>query len=220
MALGTLSAISLGLGTAGALARGVGGAVAAKKSFSDEQQKELDKLLRLRASGNLGLSQKEQDRAEAQARSAQSGALRDAQATSLQSAAAQGASGAGVSGRDVFLRELAGQTAVQDAVRASSQALADADKMKKDEQKLRIQQLDAAKAASRVGVATALTGGAAGLLDVGAGALDAAAQREADLEIAKAQLPSKTIDELMVEVGAAENPYLRRLGAPMRPPRL
>ncbi len=158
MPLGTLAAVSLGLGAAGALTRGIGGAIAAKQSFTDEQQRELDRLLRRRASGNLGLSPHERAQLEAKAKSQQSGALRDAQATALQSAAAQGAGGTGVSGRDVFLRELAGQSAVQQAAQQTAAATAEADMMAKEAQKQRISELDAAKAGRKAGMISALTG--------------------------------------------------------------
>jgi len=221
MPLGTLAAVSLGLGAAGALTRGIGGAIAAKQSFTDEQQRELDRLLRRRASGNLGLSPREREQLEAQAKSQQSGALRDAQATALQSAAAQGAGGTGVSGRDVFLRELAGQSAVQQAAQQTAAATAEADMMAKEAQKQRISELDAAKAGRKAGMISALTGGAADMLGVGMQAVGTADQRAFELELAKTQLPVKSIDDLVTEADVvANNKYLQRLGEPAVRPRL
>lgn len=215
MALGTLATIGLGLGAAGALTRGIGGAVAAKKSFTPEQEAELEKLLRQRAAGNLGLSRIEKARLQAQTKADEAAALRDVQATTLQAAAAQGASGGGVSGRDVFLRELAGQTAVQGAQKASAERMGEAQAQARAEDRARLKELQAAQAGAKAGVVQALTGGVAGLADVGAAGLMQAQQQEFELELAKSKAPVATLEELSIQAGGqgGTNPYSRRLSS-------
>jgi len=113
----TATALLVGGAIASAAAAGgkAGGRRAAAKraGLSPEEQKELEELQRLRETGQLGLTDAEQQRLDQSLLTQRGGMLRQQQATALQQAAQAGP----VSGRDVFLREQTQQAGQQQMVR-------------------------------------------------------------------------------------------------------
>jgi hypothetical protein len=157
MAIGTLAAIGAGLGVAGGLARGIGGAVASRRSFSDEEERRLQQLVRDRAMGRLGLTEAQ----EGEIRSDLGGSVAQAQAGTEQ-AALRGLAGAGATGaRDVFLARMAGQQRTAEAQREVEREVQRADRAMADAQREELRALAAQRARARAGAIEALTGGIA-----------------------------------------------------------
>jgi hypothetical protein len=88
-------------------------AAAKRAGLSPEEQKELEELQKLRETGQLGLTDAEQQRLDQSLLTQRGGMMRQQQATALQQAAQAGP----VSGRDVFLREQTQQAGQQQMVR-------------------------------------------------------------------------------------------------------
>lgn len=185
MAVGTLTAIGAGLGAAAGLAKGIGGAVAARRSFSKEDEKRLQQLVRDRALGRLGLT----ERQEGEIRSDLGGTVTSMQQATEQ-ATLRGAAGAGTGAgaRDVFLARLASQQQAAEAQRDVEREVARADAAERAAQQQELRALTAAKAESRAEAARALTGGLVQAATAGGEvALERAASREA-LAIRQAEL--------------------------------
>jgi hypothetical protein len=187
MAVGTLTAIGAGLGAAAGLAKGIGGAVAARRSFSEEDEKRLQRLVRDRAMGRLGLT----GRQEGELRSDLGGTVTSMQQATeqatLRGAAAAGAQGA-AGARDVFLARMASQQQAAEAQRDVEREVARADAAERAAQQQELRALTAAKAESRAEAARALTGGLVQAATAGGEvALQRAASREA-LAIRQAEL--------------------------------
>lgn len=184
MAIGTLAAIGAGLGVAGGLARGIGGAVASRRSFSDEEERRLQQLVRERAMGRLGLTEAQ----EGEIRSDLGGSVAQAQAGTEQ-AALRGLAGAGATGaRDVFLARMAGQQRTAEAQREVEREVQRADRAMADAQREELRALAAQRARARAGAVEALTGGIAQAAVAGGEvALQRAAARE-DIALREANL--------------------------------
>lgn len=185
MAIGTLAAIGAGLGAAGGLARGIGGAVASRRSFSDEEERRLQQLVRERAMGRLGLTEAQ----EGEIRSDLGGQVAQAQAGTEQ-AALRGIAGAGpsVGARDVFLARMAGQQRTAEAQREVEREVQRADRAMAEAQREELRALAAQKARARAGAIEALTGGIAQAAVAGGEvALQRAAARE-DIALREANL--------------------------------
>jgi len=176
MAIGTIGA--LGLASAGlGLAKGVGGAVAAKRSFSPGQEARLRELEQLKAKGQLGLDEDELARMQAALASEQGSALRQAEVQGAQARQAAQASGAG---RDLFLAEMAGAEAQQSIRAEGARLIAEQEALARQQQRQEMAALQQQQAASRAGIAAALTGG---LLEGAQAGLGLVAQDQmADLE--------------------------------------
>lgn len=184
MAIGTMAA--LGIASAGlGLAKGIGGAIAAKRSFTKEQEARLRELERLNAEGELGLEEEERARLEGELASARGAALRQAEVQGAQARQAARASGAG---RDLFLAEMAGAEAAQQARAEGARIISEQEAMARQQQRQELAALQQMQGAARAGVVSALTGGLAAGAE---GALNLAAQyqmqeleytRQAELE--------------------------------------
>lgn len=169
MAIGTMAA--LGIASAGlGLAKGVGGAIAAKRSFTKEQEARLRELERLNAEGELGLEEEERARLEGQLAAARGAALRQAEVQGAQARQAARASGAG---RDLFLAEMAGAEAAQQARAEGARLIAEQEALARQAQRQEMANLQQMQGAARSGVVSALTGGLAAGAE---GALNLAAQ--------------------------------------------
>lgn len=157
MAIGTMAA--LGIASAGlGLAKGIGGAIAAKRSFTPEQEARLAELQRLSAEGELGLEEEERARLEGELASARGAALRQAEVQGAQARQAAQVSGAG---RDLFLAEFAGAEAQQQARAEGARLIAEQEAMARQQQRQELAALQQQQAAARAGVVSALTGGLA-----------------------------------------------------------
>tara|TARA_R100001463_G_scaffold11518_3_gene32222 strand:+ start:124 stop:780 length:657 start_codon:yes stop_codon:yes gene_type:complete len=202
-ALTTALLIAGGTAAAAGIAKGVGQARAAKKSFSDEQRRELALLEERRRADQLGLSEREEGALRARFLAAQSGTERQLQADALQAAAAGGA----VSGRDVFLREQAKQSAARMQTQQENLAVADADAATAAAEEARAdllrQQLNAAEAARAQGIATAVSGGLLGISDVAG----AAAGQQFQVDLAAAQVPKVDTETLFQQYGTPSGGY-------------
>ena len=182
MSVGILAALGAGLG----VAKGIGGAVAAKRSFSEEEERRLRELQMLQNQGELGLSEVERQGLEAQLGGQRATALRQAQTFSDQRAQASGGSG-----RDLFLAEMAGQEAEQQARVQGEQIIAEQESAARQAQQAELMGLAQQEAASKAGVISALTGGIVegGQAAVGAGLQyyqeEKQFEREAKLEEAR-----------------------------------
>lgn len=155
MAIGTIAALSLASAGVG-LAKGIGGAIAAKRSFSQEDERRRRELAMLRRDGGFGLSEAERAMIEGEQTAARGAGLRQAQVIGSQ--AQQAAAGSG-SGRDFFLAELAQSEAQQQSRAEGARALADAQMQAGALQTQELAALEQRKAAAKAGVASALTGG-------------------------------------------------------------
>jgi hypothetical protein len=165
MAIGTIGA--LGLASAGlGLAQGIGGAVAAKRSFSQEDERRRRELAILRGEGDLGLSEAERAGMEGELASARGAGLRQAEVIGAQARQQAGESG---SGRDLFLAELAAAEAQQQSRAEGAKILAQADMEAQARQTQELQALEQRKAAAKAGVVSALTAGIVGGAQAGLG---------------------------------------------------
>ena len=150
VAMGTLAAISAGLG----VAKGVGGAVAAKKSFSPEQEERMRELELLRESGQLGMSEADRQGLEASLMTQRSAGLRQAQTIGEQQRQA-----AGGSGRDLFLAEVAAQGAEQQARTQQAEIIAAQETAAQQAQQQELVALQNQEAQAKAAATAALTGG-------------------------------------------------------------
>ncbi len=196
----TTAAIIAGATAAAAgIAKGVGQARAAKKSFSDEQRRELALLEERKRADLLGLSERDEGALRARFLAAQSGTERQLQADALQAAAAGGA----VSGRDVFLREQAKQSAARMQTQQENLAVADADAAQAAAEAVRIdvlrQQLNAAEAARVQGIATAVSGGLYGISTAAGGYQN----QQFQTQLAQSQVPAVDTETLFRQYGAS-----------------
>jgi hypothetical protein len=176
MAIGTIAA--LGLASAGTgLAKGIGGAVAANRSFSDEDERRRRELAMLRRDGEAGLSEGERANIEGDLTAARGAGLRQAQVLGQQAGQAAATSG---SGRDFFLAELAQAEAQQASRTEGAKVLADAQMQAQALQTQELAALEQRKAAAKAGVVSALTGGIVEGAQAGIGiaAQNAAAEQE------------------------------------------
>lgn len=108
-------------------------AAAKRAGLSPEEQKELEELQKLRETGQLGLTDAEQQRLDQSLLTQRGGMLRQQQATALQ----QAAQGGPVSGRDVFLREQTQQAGQQQVIREENALRQQADAAASDRQRAR-----------------------------------------------------------------------------------
>lgn len=165
MAIGTIAA--LGLASAGlGVAQGIGDAVAAKRSFSQEDERRRRELAMLRREGELGLSEAERAGIEGELTSARGAGLRQAEVIGSQARQQAGESG---SGRDLFLAELAAAEAQQQSRAEGAKILAQADMEAQARQTQELAALEQRKAAAKAGVVSALTGGIVGGAQAGLG---------------------------------------------------
>jgi hypothetical protein len=188
---------------AAGISKGVGQARAAKKSFSDEQRRELALLEERKRADLLGLSEREEGALRARFLAAQAGTERQLQVDALQTAAAGGA----VSGRDVFLREQAKQSAARMQTQQKNLAVADADAAKAAAESVRAdllrQQQNAAEAARTQGIWSAVSGGLLGISDT-AGAF---AGQQFQVDLASAQVPQVDTETLFTQYSQPETGY-------------
>lgn len=165
MAIGTIGA--LGLASAGlGVAKGIGDAVAAKRSFSQEDERRRRELAMLRREGELGLSEAERAGIEGELTSARGAGLRQAEVIGSQARQQAGESG---SGRDLFLAELAAAEAQQQSRAEGAKILAQANMEAQARQTQELAALEQRKAAAKAGVVSALTGGIVGGAQAGLG---------------------------------------------------
>lgn len=202
-ALTTALLIAGGTAAAAGITQGIGQARAAKKSFSDEQRRELALLEERKRADQLGLTEREEGRLRARFLAAQAGTERQLQADALQAAAAGGA----VSGRDVFLREQAKQSAARMQTQQENLAVADADAAKAAAEAARAdllrQQQNAAEAARAQGIANAVSGGLLGISD----AAGAVAGQQFQVDLASAQVPQVDTETLFQQYSLPETGY-------------
>ena len=162
----TMALIAAGVSAASGVAQGIGTTQAAKAMrLTEDEQKELDELLRRRREGELGLSERELGALEQRFLAEQAGAQRELEAQSLQQAAARGLSG-GVSGREVFLAEQAEALAKRGMRQEQNVLVQQADQAERDREEARIDaqlaQQKAAEAQRRQGIAQIFSAGLAG----------------------------------------------------------
>lgn len=175
LSLGALAAIGAGLG----VAKGVGGAIAAKRSFTPEMEERMRELEMLRETGQMGLSEADRQALEASLATQRAAGLRQAQTMSEQQRQA-----AGGSGRELFLAEMAGAQAEQEARVAGAEIIAQQEAAATAAQQAEMAALQQQQAAAKSAAISALTGGLVegGQMAVSAG-MQAQAQRAAlDLE--------------------------------------
>lgn len=200
----TTALIVAGATAAGAgIAKGVGEARAARKLFTEEQERELEELERRKRQDALGLTEREEGALRARFDAARSGTERQLQAAALQAAAARGA----VSGRDVFLREQARQAAARQQTQQENLAVMEADAAKAAAEEARVdllrQQESAAQAARVQGITNAISGGLLGVSDV-AGAV---AGQQFQVDLAQAQVPKIDTETLFRQYSLPETGY-------------
>lgn len=200
----TTALIVAGATAAGAgIAKGVGEARAARKLFTEEQERELEELERRKRQDALGLTEREEGALRARFDAARSGTERQLQAAALQAAAARGA----VSGRDVFLREQARQAAARQQTQQENLAVMEADAAKAAAEEARVdllrQQQSAAQAARVQGITNAISGGLLGVSDV-AGAV---AGQQFQVDLAQAQVPKIDTETLFRQYSLPETGY-------------
>ena len=189
MAIGTIAA--LGLASAGVgLARGIGGAVAARRSFTPEQERRLKELERLQREGELGLEEDERAALEGQLTAQRGAGLRQAEVLGAQARQAARGSGAG---RDLFLAEMAGAEAQQAARAEGARIIAEQEAAARQAQRQEMAALQAQQGAARAGVISALTGGVTAGAQAG---IDLAGQYQlAELEYTKqAEIAAQRLD--------------------------
>ena len=152
-------ALSQGLKAGAGLAQGIGNVAAARAMrLTPAEEAELERLRRLRESGQLGMTEAQEGRLEQQLLTRRGGMLRQQQATALQ----QAAQGGPVSGRDIFLREQAQQAQQMQQLQAENQLKAQADAAAAAEQEARLQTLQQqqkqAQAATRQAIGSTVAG--------------------------------------------------------------
>jgi hypothetical protein len=191
-------ATAAALQAGGALAKGIGGAIKARRSFTEEDERRLQQLVRDRAMGRLGLT----SRQEGEIRSDLGGQVTQAQAATEQ-AAERGIAGAGGGARDVFLARLAGQQRTAEAQREVEREVARADAAERQAQQQELRALTAQKAAARGAAVEAALGGLGAAAQIGGQvALERGAQREA-VALQTAQLGVLNDEELLKQFRAS-----------------
>lgn len=198
--MGPLAAAALaGLAVQGAqgVGQGITGAVQGAQMFNKEDERRLNKLKGLQATGQLGLSGAAKDRIESDQAATRGGMLRTQQ--SQQAAANQAlANQQALSGREIFLSSLAGQEAESQLRGEQAQAMAAQDMQARQQQLSEINMLKeqerARKMAVRGGIAQALT---AGVFGAGGGmAQEKYAQAQAEHAMKTMELNAKRIQDM------------------------
>lgn len=175
----TLALLGTGIAKAGAgIAQGVGTARAGKKmQLSDAEAAELADLERRRASGDLGLTERQRGALEQRFLTEQSGVTRQIEAQGIQQAAARGG---GASGRELFLAEQAQAGALRGTRQQQNIAVEQLNQQQAQADAARMEALSAqrkqAEAMRAQGIAQAVTGGLAGAAEVAATGLAQAQQ--------------------------------------------
>jgi len=204
-ALTTLMALGAAGRAAGAATRGIGGALAARQMFTKEDRERLEELERMKRAGELGASEEELARVQGMGASLRGATLRQQEAQSAREAAM---SGPAVSGRDVFLREQAAQMAGVEADAAIRTAMTEADVAAREQQQAELAGLQQARAGRRAAMAEALTGGAAGVLEVGGDVAAQAATQEFQREQQLAELEAApSIEEMIASLKRQPGAY-------------
>jgi hypothetical protein len=134
-------------------------------------ERRLSELERLRKEGQMGLSDAERQSLEASLATQRGAALRQAETLSTQRAQA-----AGGSGRELFLAEMAGSQAEQEARMAGAEIIAQQEAAARQAQQAEMMNLAQQEAAAKAGVVSALTGG---LFEGGQTALNIGMQAQA-----------------------------------------
>lgn len=174
VALGTMAAISAGLGAAKGVAGGISEARAGRKMFDEADELRLKRLQGLRRTGQLGLGDVERGRLEGRQAVERGGMLRTAESQSGQAMQALANQDA-ISGRDIFLSQMAQQEGEAQLRGAQSQAMAAQEMQARQAQLNEIaslrEQQKAAEARIAAGRSQALTlgimGAAGGAAEVG-----------------------------------------------------
>ena len=192
--IGTIAAI----GAAAGAARGIGQAVAAKRSFSPEMEKEMGRLMRQRAAGELGLSDVRRQALEADLQTQRAQALQQSEAMADQRAQARGGN---VSARDIFLAEAAAKDAALQSQVEAAKIISAEEAQARQVQETRLQNLQNAQAQSRAGVVQGLLGGAADAAGASAQILSQKAMRDDELKL-KAQLAREEMRMAALSQGA------------------
>lgn len=195
MAIGLMAALGAARVATG-LAKGVGGAIAAKRSFSDEDRRRLDELETLRRENQLGLSEAERGKLEGELASGRGAALRQGENLAAQR-------GQNLSGREIFLSELAQTEAQQDARAAGAALIADQEAQATAAHRAELKALSQGKANSRAGVISALTGGVAegatAAVDMGAASVMAQQEQEAQAILEEQRIVRAALSAGMLE---------------------
>lgn len=197
------TALSAGAQVGGGIAQRRAARRAAAQTFTEADQRELERLERMQREGALGLTERERATVEGELAAARGGILRTQQEQALQSQAAGAAMGRAVSGRDVFLRQQALQAGAQRAQTEAAGILRQREAEARAEQRARMDQLVAqrqAAAAIRQGGAAALAQGITGGVGTVAGAAMTVASPLAADEL-KAQAGLKTTAMLGTAAG-------------------
>jgi hypothetical protein len=195
----TIGLISLGALTAGSgIAQGIGQRRAAKASeLTSSQQAELARLQRRQREGELGLTAKEEAALRRRFLASQQGVTRELEAMQLTQQAAQQAGGRAVSGRDIFLAEQAEQQTLRGIQQQQQAAILEADRAAAEEERARIQALEAQKLGAEQALRAANTAivslGLGGAAQVGGQALQMAHQAK----LAEAQVPKLSDADLL-----------------------
>jgi len=187
---------SAGADTLSSVIGGIGTARAGNLAFSEEEEREMNRLERLRRAGELGLTEKQRSEMEQRALQARAGAARQTQARQLQQQASSRMSGP-ISGRDIFLQEQAATAADLGARQAQNQALQQAEQQAEAIQLARLRDLQGQAEAEDIarveGITQALGGTVEGVGEAGATAF----QQQAELELAEARLGNQSDEALM-----------------------
>ena len=195
----TIGLISLGALTAGSgIAQGIGQRRAAKAAeLTSSQEAELARLQRRQRQGELGLTAKEEAALRRRFLASQQGVTRELEAMQLTQQAAQQAGGRAVSGRDIFLAEQAEQQTLRGIQQQQQAAILEADRAAAEEERARIQALEAQKLGAEQALRAANTAivslGLGGAAQVGGQALQMAHQAK----LAEAQVPKLSDADLL-----------------------
>jgi hypothetical protein len=190
----TLAAMQTGSG----IAQGIGQRRAAKASeLTSSQQAELARLQRRQREGELGLTAKEEAALRRRFLASQQGVTRELEAMQLTQQAAQQAGGRAVGGRDIFLAEQAEQQTLRGIQQQQQAAILEADRAAAEEERARIQALEAqklgAEQALRAANASIVSLGLSQGAQVGSQGLQMAHQAK----LAEAQVPKLSDADLL-----------------------
>ena len=208
----TIGLISLGALTAGSgIAQGIGQRRAAKASeLTSSQEAELARLQRRQRQGELGLTAKEEAALRRRFLASQQGVTRELEAMQLTQQAAQQAGGRAVGGRDIFLAEQAEQQTLRGIQQQQQAAILEADRAAAEEERARIQALEAQKLGAEQALRAANTAivslGLGGAAQVGSQGLQMAHQAK----LADAAVPK--LDTRSVALGFQPQPTGRSFG--------
>ena len=191
--------IALGALQAGSgIAQGIGQRRAAKAAeLTSSQRAELARLQRRQRAGELGLTGREEAALRRRFLASQQGVTRELEAMQLTQQAAQQAGGRAVSGRDIFLAEQAEQQTLRGIQQQQQAAILEADRAAAEEERARIQALEAQKLGAEQALRAANTAivslGLGGAAQVGGQALQMAHQAK----LAEAQVPKLSDADLL-----------------------